>query len=125
MLTLSIAALLFQTAATPTTAVGARNPSYARDGRLAVSVQGDLWVVSTHGEWTRVTSGPAWDREPAWTPDGSALVFSSDRAGSFDLWRVRIGANGATGEAERVTTSPLPEGHPTVAGDGRIVFVRG
>jgi len=125
MLTLSIAALLFQTAATPTTAVGARNPSYARDGRLAVSVQGDLWVVSTHGEWTRVTSGPAWDREPAWTPDGSALVFSSDRAGNFDLWRVRIGPNGATGEAERVTTSPLPEGHPTVAGDGRIVFVRG
>ena len=25
---------------------GARNPAYARDGRLAVSVAGDLWVVS-------------------------------------------------------------------------------
>ena len=25
---------------------GARNPAYARDGRLAVSVRGDLWVVS-------------------------------------------------------------------------------
>src|SRR5205814_7006826 len=98
MLTLSIAAMLFQTATTPATAAGARNPSYARDGRLAVAVQGDLWIVSVHGEWTRVTSGPAWDREPAWAPDGSAIIFSSDRAGNFALWRIRIGLTGASGE---------------------------
>src|SRR5437868_3698119 len=116
MLTLSIAALLLQTTPTPATAAGARNPSYSRDGRLAVSVQGDLWIVSTHGEWTRLTSGPAWDREPAWTPDGAAIVFSSDRAGNFDLWRVRVGPNGASGDAERVTDSPLREGPPTVDG---------
>src|SRR5881394_3652547 len=101
MLTLSIAALLFQTATTPANGTGARNPAYARDGRLAVSVQGDLWVISTRGEWTRVTSGPGWDREPAWTSDGSSLVFSSDRAGNFDLWKVP--AQG--GEAERLTSS--------------------
>src|SRR5437868_90373 len=125
MLTLSIAALLLQTTPTPATAAGARNPSYSRDGRLAVSVEGDLWIVSTHGEWTRLTSGPAWDREPAWTPDGAAIVFSSDRAGNFDLWRVRVGPNGATGEPERLTNSPEPEGELTVAPDGRIAFVRG
>jgi gamma-glutamyltranspeptidase len=129
MLTLSIAALLLQTGAAtppaPSLGAGARNPAYAHDGRLAVSIQGDLWIVSTRGEWTRVTSGPAWDREPAWAPDGAAIVFSSDRAGNFDLWRIRVGASGATGEAERVTDSPLPEGQPAIANDGRIIFVRG
>ena len=123
----AIAALLLQTATAPDSAhgAGARNPAYAPDGRLAVSVQGDLWIVSKRGEWTRVTSGPAWDREPAWTPDGTAIVFSSDRAGNFDLWRVSVAVAGATAEPERLTTSPLPEGQPAVAHDGRIIFVRG
>ena len=121
MLILSIATLLLQMAP----GAAARNPSYAHDGRLAVSVEGDLWIVSPRGEWTRVTSGPAWDREPAWTPDGSAIVFSSDRSGNFSLWRVRVGPTGANGEAERVTNSPLPDGQPVVTRDGQIIFVRG
>ena len=121
MLILSIATLLLQMAP----GAAARNPSYAHDGRLAVSVEGDLWIVSPRGEWTRVTSGPAWDREPAWTPDGSTIVFSSDRSGNFSLWRVRVGPTGANGEAERVTNSPLPDGQPVVTRDGQIIFVRG
>ena len=123
MLLFSAFALLLQAAPAPDSSagIGARNPAYARDGRLAVSVRGDLWVVSKSGEWTQLTSGPAWDREPAWNADGSSIVFSSDRSGNFDLWR--IGAGG--GEPERLTTSPLPEGQPSVARDGRIVFVRG
>jgi gamma-glutamyltranspeptidase len=123
MLVSMIAALLLQTAAAP--GAPARNPAYARDGRLAVSVQGDLWMMSARGEWTRITSGPAWDREPAWTPDGSAIVFSSDRAGGFNLWRVVVGPTGPSGEPERVTRSTLTEGQPVVARDGSIVFVRG
>ncbi len=119
MLSLTLALLLQATSA------AARNPSYAHDGRLAVSVQGDLWMIGAHGDWTRLTSGPAWDREPAWTADGSAIIFSSDRAGNFDLWRIAVGANGASGDAERITSSPLSDAQPAVARDGRIVFVRG
>jgi gamma-glutamyltranspeptidase len=121
MLILSIAALVLQMAP----GAAARNPSYAHDGRLAVSVQGDLWIVSLRGEWTQVTSGPAWDREPAWTPDGSAIVFSSDRSGNFSVWRIRIGPTGASGDAERMTNSSLPDGQPVVTHDGQIIFVRG
>jgi gamma-glutamyltranspeptidase len=124
MIVLSAFVFLLQAAAADS-APPARNPAYARDGRLAVSVRGDLWIVSKQGAWTRVTSGGAWDREPAWTTDGSAIVFSSDRAGNFDLWRVAVGANGASGEPERLTTSPLSESEPAVASDGRIFFVRG
>ena len=118
----AVVALLLHTAApdagvsaTPDSGAPARNPAYSRDGRLAVSVHGDLWIVSTRGEWTRVTSGAAWDREPAWTGDGSAIVFSSDRSGKFDLLRIPVGVSGAMGDAERLTSSTLPDGESAVA----------
>ena len=125
LLAVFMLALIVQAAPAAQAGGAARNPAYARDGRLAVSMQGDLWIISPRGEWTQLTSGPAWDREPAWTPDGSAIVFSSDRSGNFDLWRVALGANGSAAEPQRITSSPLFEGQPAVARDGRIVFVRG
>ena len=65
---------------------GVRSPAFSATGRLAFELNGDLWVGDMpHGvaglssladrELTRVTAGPAWDSDPAWTPDGSALVF--------------------------------------------------
>src|SRR5579884_1744271 len=139
MLVLMFAALLLQAphqstpaargalsarAPSPSAGIAARNPAYARDGRLAVSVRGDLWVVSPGGEWTQLTSGPAWDREPAWTPDGSAIVFSSDRSGKFEIYKVAV-TPGAPAEPEQLTHSPLSDEQPVVARDGRIIFVRG
>ncbi|MBI2071504.1 MAG: PD40 domain-containing protein [Gemmatimonadetes bacterium] len=96
----AFATLLLAAQAPPPAETAAADPAYARDGRLAVSVRGDLWVLAggDSGTWIRITSGPASDRQLAWTPDGSALVFASDRAGRFDLWRVGIGSAGATGE---------------------------
>ncbi len=128
MLSVILTAALLQAASTPAPdSSDIHNPSYSRDGRLAVSVAGDIWIVSKSGGWARVTSGPAWDREPAWTPDGSAIVFSSDRAGTFSLWRVAVHGDQAEAEAvpERLTMSLLPDAAPTVLRDGRIVFVRG
>ena len=125
LLALAMLALVARAESPAQAGASARNPAYARDGRLAVSVQGDLWILSPRGEWTQLTSGPAWDREPAWAPDGKSVVFSSDRSGNFDLWRVAVGSAGASSEPERVTSSPQFEGQPAVAPDGRIVFVRG
>src|SRR2546423_2112326 len=74
---------------------GGRDPVYTADGRLALSVRGDLWIVSPEGAWTRVTSGPDWDREPAWSRDGKTLLFSSNRSGGggggFDIWQIAVG----------------------------------
>lgn len=106
--------------------LGARDPSYAGDGRLAVAVRGDIWVQDRAGsgaQWLQLTSGPSWDRQPAWSADGNWVTFSSDRAGNFDLWRVRVASVDA--QPERLTTSAEPDGEPTLAADGRTVFVRG
>jgi len=90
----AIAALLFQTAVPSDSGSAARNPAYARDGRLAVSVRGDLWIVSKRGEWTRVTSGGAWDREPSWTADGQVCQKPMQLVFSFRAWRCPRGTCG-------------------------------
>jgi gamma-glutamyltranspeptidase/glutathione hydrolase len=122
------AAFLFQAAAAPDTTVllGARGPTYAPDGRLAVSVDGDIFAQQTPGgHWMHITTGIAWDRDPAWTRDGSAIVFSSDRSGRYALWRVKVAADGSAGTPERITNSTESESAPSVAPDGSIAFVRG
>lgn len=69
---------------------GIQDAAYGPDGRLALAVDGDIWVQRSKRDstdWIQVTSGPAWDREPAWSSDGSSLVIASDRDGSSRLYR--------------------------------------
>ncbi|MEA3245413.1 MAG: hypothetical protein U9Q74_04595, partial [Gemmatimonadota bacterium] len=99
----------------------ARGPAYGPEGRLAVSIDGDLFVESSPGgAWKQLTTGPAWDRDPAWTRDG-AIVFSSNRGGRFSLWRL----SAAGGDAQRLTNTNTDDSAPSVGPDGTIAFVRG
>ncbi|MBL8958755.1 MAG: gamma-glutamyltransferase, partial [Gemmatimonadetes bacterium] len=99
-----------------------RDITFAPDGRLAASIEGDLWVRTGANGWRRITAGPAWDRFPAWSPDGQSLVFTSNREGQDDLYRVRLSGSAAP---ERLTTDPMADHEPTVGRDGTIIFVRG
>jgi gamma-glutamyltranspeptidase len=121
-----VTALLLQAAPESTTVRAPRTPAYAPDGRLVIAENGHLLIQATpSGKWVRVTSGLAWDRTPVWTPDGLAIIFSSDRGGNFDLWRLPLDASGAAGTPEQITKTPEAESAPTTAPDGAIAFVRG
>ena len=126
-LLLAVAFFFQATAAVDSTVLhGARGPAFAPDGRLAVSVDGDIFAQQTPGgRWIHLTTGIAWDRDPAWTHDGASIVFSSDRSGTYALWRVTVNADGTAGTPERITNSSEPESSPTLAPDGTIAFVRG
>lgn len=102
-----------------------RDPAYARDGRLSVSVEGDLWLRRASGAWSRLTSGPSWDRQPAWNADGSAIVFTSDRTGGGDIYRLALKGDAPFGAPERLTTNDAAESEPTVTASGVVLFVRG
>lgn len=99
-----------------------RDPAFAPDGRLAVSFEGDLWIRDASGRrWSRLTTGPVWDRQPAWSPDGQAIVFVSDRDGGSHVYRLDV----RTGRIERLTSGRLSDAEPTVGSGGSVAFVRG
>jgi gamma-glutamyltranspeptidase/glutathione hydrolase len=98
-------------------------PAVAGDGRVAFENAGDLYI-RVGDRVVRATSGPAIDRQPAWSPDGAWLYFTSDRAGNSDIWRVST-RDADIGTPERITTSAEPDFEPAVGPDGQVVFVRG
>jgi len=69
----------------------------------------------------RVTSDPALDWNPVWSPDGKHLYFSSDRGGSMNLWRVPIQEDSgeALGPLEPVTTPSSDSAHVSFSRDGK------
>jgi tricorn protease len=68
----------------------ARTPDISPDGKLvAFSYLGDIWVVETIGGTARaITSHPAHDVGPVFSPDGRFIAFSSNRHGSYDVYVV-------------------------------------
>lgn len=122
--------LLIAVVQVPATVViegGARSPALSHDGRLAVEIRGDLWVLGPGASTAplRITATSSWERDPAWSSDSRFLIYSAQEGDSADLWRVRVGPTGPEGPPERLTSSLEPDFEPTTAADGRIVFVRG
>ena len=75
----------------------------------------DLWVVDIGGgEPRRLTTHPAGDFNPRWSPDGAQLYFLSARSGSSQVWRLAM----AGGEARRVTDLSLDAANLTLSPDG-------
>ena len=85
------------------------NPQLAPDGEhLAVvrTVQGneDIWLVDTSsGLESRFTFDPGIDGAAVWAPDGSRVIFGSNRNGSFDLFEKP--ASGARDDQQLLVSS--------------------
>jgi Tol biopolymer transport system component len=72
--------------------------SFVREGSPP---HGDVFLMTADGRNEVVVAGhPAEDRLLGWTPDGTSLVFLSDRSGTWDIWTVHITGGKQQGEPE-------------------------
>jgi hypothetical protein len=47
-----------------------------QNGKIAFVVSGDIWTMNPDGsDRTQLTSGPATDDLPSWSPDGQKILF--------------------------------------------------
>src|SRR5215813_2225732 len=103
------------------------NPKLSPDGkRLAVVITDpqtghpDIWLYElARGIKTRFTFDPAGEREPIWSPDGSRIVFTSNRKGHFDLYQKS--ANGA-GSEELLLESNFDKAPSSFSPNGRFLL---
>lgn len=59
----------------------------AIDVDTSSSASGDIWLVDlATASFSRFTFDPASDINPIWSPDGSRIVFSSNRSGEYSLY---------------------------------------
>ncbi len=78
----------------------------------------DLYVMDAAGSGIRrLTTERGTDGEPAWTPDGTSLVFTSARDGAPQLYII----SADSGDARALTSSPGGNQSPAVSADGRTV----
>jgi Tol biopolymer transport system component len=79
----------------------------------------DLWVMNADGSGrARLTTDPGSDTMPTWAPDGQSVVFSSDRDGRGDLYRLWLADN----RTERLTRHFVGRAiMPAFSPDGRKV----
>src|SRR6266516_3823951 len=55
--------------------------------QLAIEAAGDIYVINSNGTGlTRLTTDPAYDASPAWSPDGSKIAFVSYRDGPAAIY---------------------------------------
>jgi TolB protein len=73
--------------------------------------------LATQAVTALTTGGGHHDEEPAWSPDGARLAFSTTRfdARTYDVAVMEV----ATGDVERVTDHVAFERHPAWTADGR------
>src|SRR5579863_7611226 len=83
--------------------------------------QVSLFIAASDGSDERpLLSSNASDYDPAWAPDGSSIVFTSERAGSADLYRVKPDGSGL----EQLTTDPAYDDQAAFSPDAKqLVFV--
>ena len=82
--------------------------------------EASLFVSNADGSGERGLTQGTLDYNPAWSPDGKWIAFTSERNGSADLYRVQIDGSGL----ERLTDDPAFEDQAAYSPDGRqIVFV--
>jgi tricorn protease len=82
-----------------------RQPAVSAD-KLAFVYAGDIWIANRDGtEARRLTSHPASESHPRFSPDGSMLSFAANYENNADVYVIPI----AGGQPQRLTWHPASD----------------
>jgi Tol biopolymer transport system component len=114
----------------PDDSLGDHCPALSPDGRTLAFVRARSWATkdiflqptasgAPSGEARRLTFDERYVNGIDWTPDGRSIVFSSNRSGAWEMWKIAS----AGGQPQRLA---LGEGHrPSVSRVGqRLAYAR-
>jgi len=93
------------------------------DGKtIAFDMLGDIYTMPiTGGKTTNIASGMAWEMQPRFSPDGTRIAFTSDRAGGDNIWTMDVDGK----NKEQVTTESFRlTNNPTWSADGQFIAAR-
>jgi len=65
-----------------------------------------------------ITRGNSSDRQPAYSPDGEWMIFSSNRAGNLDIWKISTKKSTTL----RLTDDPAEDFDPAFTPDGKKIL---
>jgi Tol biopolymer transport system component len=101
------------------------NPAMSPDGkRVAIARldlangSSDIWIIDIARRLaSRLTTHPAWELAPLWSPDGRRVVYASNRDGPWDLYESDVAPDpsGRT-PAERLVLRSATNKHPQTWG---------
>jgi len=103
---------------------GDYDPDVSPDGKwlvfstLSHSPNPDLYIKQTYGATvTRLTSDPASEIEPCFSPTGDKVAYASNRSGDWDLYVVGVDGTNPT----QLTAGPSKDIHPSWSPDGKYL----
>ena len=105
----------------PREALGIVRPVLSPDGKkIAFAALGDIYTMTIGSKPENITKDKYLDTDPAWSPDGTELVYASDKGGNLlQLW-IRDLKTGQDRQLTHLTTQPMGA---TWSADGkRIAF---
>ncbi|MEV6243384.1 amidohydrolase family protein [Lentzea sp. NPDC051838] len=99
---------------------GIAGPVVSRDGtKIAFRALNSLYLVSA-GKTTKLTDGKYFDSDPDFSPDGTRLIYASDRSGVAQLWVRDL----ASGEDKLFAPAPGAQTTPRFSPDGtKVAYV--
>ncbi len=99
--------------------------AWTGDGRLLYTApsgeQSDVWSVNPDGTANKQVTGDSFTEGLGCvTPDGRFVIFSSNRLGSFNIWKLDL----TTGEQNQLTQGTELDSQPECSPDGQWVLFK-
>src|SRR5207245_10450167 len=79
---------------------------------------GEISLEGGSGKSGSFTRGNSTDCQPAYSPDGEWVIFSSNQSGNLDIWQVST----KTGAQRRLTDDPAEDWDPDFSADGKHII---